>query len=108
MRSEKGKGTGEREELKNVGMDVERGPCFMGNEKGEMIEGKEEERDPAVMNEKQIKHSPTLDPDFGAFVPKEEGDLPFSVIALCQANLNSAFYISSHTQGTLRCRGGFA
>lgn len=39
---------------------------------------------------------------FGAFVPNEKGDLPSSVIALCQANLNSAFYISSHTQGTLK------
>lgn len=34
--------------------------------------------------------------DFDAFVPKD-GDLPSSVIGLCQANWNSAFYILSHT-----------
>lgn len=56
--------------------------------------------------ERQIKHSPTLHLDFGALVPTEKGDLPFSVIALCQANLNSAFYTSAHTQGRLALQRG--
>lgn len=31
-------------------------------------------------------------------------ELPFSVIVLCLANLNCAFYISCHTRGTLCCK----
>lgn len=56
--------------------------------------------------ERQIKHSPTLHLDLGAFVPTEKGDLPFSVIAVRQANLNSAFYTSAHTRGRLALQRG--
>lgn len=56
--------------------------------------------------ERQIKHSPLLHLDFGALVPAEKLDLPFSVIALCQANLNSAFYTSARTQGRLALQRG--
>lgn len=70
---------------------------------GVMIGREREER----TTERQIKHSPTLHLDFGASVPTEKGDLPFPVIALCQANLNSAFYTSAHTQGRLALQRGF-
>lgn len=41
--------------------------------------------------------------DFDSFPPQRHGELPRSVIVLCLANLNCAFYISCHTRGTL-CR----
>lgn len=65
----------------------------------------------AHMNEKKwIKRSRTLYLGFDAFFPPPQRvrDLPSSVIAHRQPNLNSAFHISSQSQGTLRCRGEFS
>lgn len=61
------------------------------------------------MNDKKgIKCSRTLYLDFFFYPKKGRRDLASPVIALCQPNLNSAFHISSRTQGTLRCRGEFS
>lgn len=56
--------------------------------------------DTASVREKLIKKKKGQ-MDFDSFAPVE---LPFSVIVLCLTNLNCAFYISCHTQGTLCCK----